>query len=82
MVFEENNVDIADIDVELRNQDCGGGSQVLASDSSRDAKSMVKLGASASNTALCVRLIADHVPSLQYRRVHVFEYYSSQTSMR
>ncbi len=82
MVFEEDNTNIADIDVELRNQDCAAGSQVLASDSSRDVKSMVKLGASASNTALCVRLIADHVPSGQTRRVHVFQYYSNLTSMR
>lgn len=82
MVFESKGNNIADVDVELRDLDCGGGSQVLASDSSRDVKSMVRLGGSASNKSLCVRLIANHMPLGSSRRVHVFQYYSSAMSMR
>ena len=83
MVFEDDNSDMADIELQVRDDNCSAGSQFLWGDYSMDVKSMVRLsGASAAGKRLCNRLEADHVPSGESRRVHVFAYYSGDTAMR
>lgn len=83
MVFEEDNDDMADIDLEVRDDNCSATSNYLYRDGSKDVKSMVRLsGPTAAGKRICNRLSADHVPSGETRRAHVFGYYSGDTSMR
>lgn len=83
MVFEDDNDDMADIDLQVRDDNCSASSQFLWGDYTMDVKSMVRLsGSVAAGKRLCNRLEADHVPSGESRRVHVFGYYSGDTAMR
>jgi hypothetical protein len=57
--------------------------QMLARSESYDVKSMVRLsGAQAANKALCVKLVARHVPAGESRPVTVFAYWSADTAGR
>jgi hypothetical protein len=82
--FESDGQDIADIDVYVRDSDCGSGSLQLGSDVSRDTKSMVRLsGAQAAGKALCIRVYGYYVPAADgAREVNVSWYYSADTAMR
>ena len=83
-VFLENDgVDVADIDMEVRDQNCGASSVLLGSDISRDSKSMVRLaGSSVSSKSVCVKLRGFHVPAGQTRLVQLVIYWSDLTAMR
>lgn len=79
--FEEDGSSVADITMQVRDQNCGAGSSVLRSDTSFDHKKMVRLtGGQAAGEALCIRLQAYEAPSP--RRVQLFMYYSASTDMR
>lgn len=81
--FEADNQNIADIDLYVRDKDCGSGSVYLSQDVSRDTKSMVRLsGAQAAGKALCVQVYAYYVPNGEAREVNLFTYYSADTAMR
>lgn len=81
--MEPDAQDIGDIDVYVRDQDCGAGSQVLGYDQSYDTKSMVRLaGWQAGGKALCVQLHGYYIPTGQTRYVHIFTYYSADVQMR
>ncbi len=83
MVLEDDNSDMADIDLEVRDDNCSPSSQFIFGDYTMDVKSMVRLsGSVVGGERLCNRLVADHVPSGETRRVHVFGYYSGDTAMR
>jgi hypothetical protein len=81
--FERDGADVADIDVTVKDLDCGTGSIGLGYDWSRDNKSMVALSSALSaGKALCVDLYGYHVPAGETRTVVLVAYYSAQTSMR
>jgi hypothetical protein len=80
--WEIDNTDVADITMELRDQNCGSGSVGLGSDFSYDVKKMIRVGTSAAGKALCLRIKAWHVPTGQTRKVQVFAYLSADTDMR
>jgi len=79
--FEQDGVNISDIDLYVKDKDCGAGSVTLRSDLSRDTKSMVRLsGAEAAGKALCVQAYAYAAPTPT--PVVLFVYYSQDTFMR
>jgi hypothetical protein len=81
--LERDGTDVADIDMEVRDQNCAAGSALLGSDSSRDMKSMVRLaGSSVSNKSVCVKLKGYHVPQGESRLVQLVIYWSDRTAMR
>ena len=76
--FEEDADDIADIDLYIKDRDCGSGTTTLKSDTSRDTKRMAKLGTEARREDICIRNVATYVPTGTSRRVHVFAYCPQQ----
>lgn len=78
--FEEDALDAADYDLYLYNGDCAGS--LLASDVSRDLKSMARASSGISGEALCARVNPFHLPSGQSRRVVLYQYYSTDTDFR
>jgi Subtilase family len=82
MFFEDGWQQVADIDIQVRDQNCGPTSNLLGEDSSYDVKSMVRLnGTAAAGRALCVRVMGYAVPP-EGRRVVLASYFSRDTSMR
>jgi len=81
MVFEQSWKTVSDVDLYVRDMNCGSGSSQLGADASRDTKSMVRLGNSAAGQALCVRLHGYAVPP-GGRRVVLASYFSVDTQMR
>jgi hypothetical protein len=81
MVFEQSWKTVSDVDLYVRDMNCGSGSSQLGADASRDTKSMVRLGNSAAGRALCVRLHGYAVPP-GGRRVVLASYFSVDTQMR
>lgn len=80
MHFEENTDLIAQADLRVRADNCSGAS--LGLDSGPDIEKMVRVGSSGAGQALCARLNAITLPLPDPRRVHVFAYYSGDTTMR
>lgn len=76
--LEEDNVDIADIDLYVTNDTTGA---LLGQDVSRDVKSMVSAGA-VGGAPLRATTGAYYVPSGETRQFTQFAYYSGGTSMR
>lgn len=81
VVFEDNWDSIADVDISVRDKNCGADSVQLGADTSRDTKSMVRLGAVAAGKQLCVRVRGYAVPPAG-RRVVIASYLSVDTQMR
>jgi hypothetical protein len=76
--LEEDNVDIADIDLYVSDDTTGA---TLGQDTSRDVKSMVRLGAVGGHP-LRATTGAFYVPSGQSRQFTQVAYYSNGTAMR
>lgn len=81
VVFEQSWQTVADVDLYVRDKNCGAGSVQLGLDNSFDTKSMVRLGSEAAGKELCVRLHGYAVPP-GGRRVVLASYFSVDTQMR
>jgi hypothetical protein len=80
--FEQDGFDVADVNLRVYDRDCGSGKVFLTGDTSRDYKSMASLGTSARGKALCVQLLASHIPAGETRLVQLVVYYTSDGRMR
>lgn len=80
--LENDGVNVADIVLSLRDNNCVSPSNILRYDLSRDIKKMVYADSSASNKALCAQLNAYSIPAGTTRQVMVVVYYSTDTVMR
>jgi hypothetical protein len=81
MVFEGDWAAVADVDIQVRDKNCGVDSAYLGGDSSYDTKSMVRVGSIAAGRALCVRVTGYAIPP-EGRRVVLTSYFSVDTAMR
>lgn len=70
----------ADVDVYLKRGNCSG--TAMGTDSSRDYKSMVRVGSQAGGEQMCVQLSPFYIPTGSTRVVQLVVCYSGDTSMR
>jgi len=80
--LENDGINVADIVLSLKDNNCASPYNVLRYDLSRDVKKMVYADSSASNKALCAQLNAYNIPAGTTRQVMVVVYYSADTVMR
>lgn len=82
LVLEPDAHDVADVDIQVLDNNCGTYAQVLGADYSYDYKSMVRLGPEAGGRSLCVRLLSQYMPPGETRAVQLVVQYSTATAMR
>jgi hypothetical protein len=81
LFLEEDNSNMADVDLSVYDGNCSGSR--LGIDQSRDVHSMVYVdGSLASGQALCTKVSVYYMPPMQSRDVRLFRYFSGSTTMR